>query len=102
MWPALATRKARVGRVDAFSVPGVELWFNSSDHLPPHYHASRRGEWEIRVFFLLSTETHLDWSLKWKDRRRAVQRSVLAQLREQSVKFRAELLAEWEAKVESR
>jgi len=97
-----AAREGRLGRVDAFSVPGVELWFNSSDHLPPHFHASKRGEWEIRVFFLLCTEVHIEWSLKWKDRRRAVPRRALAELRGQSVRFRAELLAEWEAKVESR
>ena len=91
-----------MGRVDAFSVPGVELWFNSSDHLPPHFHASRRGEWEVRVFFLLCTQRHVEWSLKWKDRRRALPRRALTALREGSVRFRAELLAEWEAKVESR
>ena len=89
-----------MGRVDAFAVPGVELWFNSSDHLPPHFHASRVGEWEVRVFFLLCTDEHLEWSLKWKDRRRAVPRKALSALREGAVQFRAALLAEWEAKVE--
>jgi hypothetical protein len=88
-----------VGKVDAFSLAGVELWFNSSDHLPPHFHASRRGEWEVRVFFLLCTERHLEWSLKWKDRSRSTPQRTLAELRDRSVKFRAELLAEWEAKV---
>lgn len=77
-----------MGRVDAFAVPGVELWFNSSDHLPPHFHASRVGEWEVRV-------------LKWKDGRRAVPRKALSALREGAVQFRAALLAEWEAKVEA-
>jgi len=101
-WVESAPWESRVGKVDAFSVPGVELWFNSSDHLPPHFHASRRGEWEIRVFFLLCTEAYVEWSLKWKDRRRAVPQGALAELRAQSVRFRAELLAEWEAKVESR
>jgi hypothetical protein len=91
-----------VGRVEAFSVPGVELWFNSSDHLPPHLHAGRSGEWEIRVFFLLSTEDHLEWNVKWKDRRRAIPGATLAQLRDASVQFRGALLAEWERKVESR
>ena len=27
-----------MGRVDAVSIAGLELWFNSSDHLPPHFH----------------------------------------------------------------
>jgi hypothetical protein len=38
-----------VPRLDAFSVAGLELFFNSLDHLPPHFHARRPGEWEIRV-----------------------------------------------------
>ena len=44
-----------MGRVDAFAVPGVELWFNSSDHLPPHFHASQVGEWEVPF------DTDPDW-----------------------------------------
>ena len=54
------------------------------------------------MFFLLCTETHLEWSLKWKDRRRTVARRALRELRYKAVRFRAELFAEWEAKVESR
>lgn len=91
-----------MGKVDAFSLAGVDLWFNSSDHLPPHFHASRRGEWEVRVFFLLCTERRIEWSLKWKDRKRGTPQRALAELRDLSVKFRAELLAEWEAKVAPR
>ena len=37
-------------RLEAFSIPGLDLFFNSLDHLPPHFHARRRGEWEIRVY----------------------------------------------------
>ena len=98
-WPP---REARVGRVDAFSIPGVDLWFNSSDHLPPHFHASRRGEWELRVFFLLCTDDHLEWTLKWKAQRRAIPGGTLESLREVAVRFRVALLTEWENKVEPR
>src|ERR1017187_7070431 len=48
--------EASVGRVEAFALDGLELWFNSSDHLPEHVHVKRRGQWEIRVYFLLCTE----------------------------------------------
>ena len=41
-----------MSRVESFSVPGVECWFYSNDHRPPHFHARRRGEWSVRVFFL--------------------------------------------------
>jgi len=91
-----------MGRVGAFGVAGLDLWFTSSDHLPPHFHASRRGQWEVRVFFLLCTDRHLEWSLKWKDRRRTISRGVLESLRERSIRFRVQLLEEWEAKVEPR
>ncbi len=56
-----------MGRVDAFSVAGLELWFNSSDHLPPHFHARR----------------------------------ALEALQEGALRFRVELLEEWEAKVDT-
>jgi len=41
-----------VPRVDAFTALGLELWFNSDDHLPPHFHAENAGKWHVRVFFL--------------------------------------------------
>ena len=90
-----------MGKVDAFSVAGLELWFNSSDHLPPHFHARRAGEWELRVFFLLCTETHMDVSVKWIDRKRGVSRKHLEALQEGAVRFRVELLDEWEGKVDT-
>jgi hypothetical protein len=31
---------------------GLELWFNSRDHLPPHFHAEKVGQWEVRVMFM--------------------------------------------------
>ena len=46
-----------MGKVEAFTLEGLELWFNSSDHLPPHVHIKRRGKWEIRVFFLDCTDS---------------------------------------------
>lgn len=38
-----------MGRVQAFSIPGLDCWFPSLDHDPPHFHVRRPGEWEIRV-----------------------------------------------------
>lgn len=37
--------------VRAFSIPGLQCRFYSSDHEPPHFHAKRKGEWEVRVYF---------------------------------------------------
>ena len=50
----------------------------------------------------MCTEERIEWSLKWKDQRRAIPRQALEALRDGSVRFRLELLAEWEAKVEPR
>jgi hypothetical protein len=38
--------------IKAFSIAGMKLWFYSNDHEPPHFHAKRNGEWEMRVKFL--------------------------------------------------
>ncbi len=54
-----------MGKVEAFALEGLELWFNSSDHDPPHIHVTRRGKWEIRVFFLMCTDAKLDFNRKW-------------------------------------
>jgi hypothetical protein len=88
-----------VARVTAFSLPGLDLWFNSSDHMPPHFHARRAGEWEIRVFFLLCGKDHLEHTIKWSDKKRGVSRADLDALLAGALRFRVELLVEWEAKV---
>jgi len=86
-----------VGRVAAFALDGLEIWFNSSDHLPPHIHVKQRGEWEIRVFFLLCIDSRLEFNRKWgkKDPSAAIQ----AAIREAVLRHRAALLGEWEQKV---
>ena len=88
---------ARVGKVEAVVLEGLDLWFNSSDHLPPHLHARRRGEWEIRVYFLLCTDDELAFDCKWAKKDPTVK--ALARIRKAVVEHRAELLREWEQKV---
>ena len=81
------------------SIPGLDLWFNSADHLPYHFHAKKPGWWEIRIALLDCRAGHLEWDLKWRKKgngpngneRKAILKAVLA--------HRTELLAEWEAKV---
>jgi hypothetical protein len=70
-------------------------------HLPPHFHARRAREWELRVFFLVCTEEHMEVSVKWMDRKRGVSGKHLEALQEGAVRFRAELLEEWEVKVDT-
>ena len=56
-----------MGKVGCIQVEGLSLWFNSNDHLPPHFHVNRTGEWEIRIYFLRCSESLLDFDIKWGD-----------------------------------
>ncbi len=85
-----------MGRVDAFSLEGLDLWFNSSDHLPAHIHVGRRSAWEIRVYFLLCTEEGLEFDLKWG---KGPPAPIKAMILEAVLEHRAALLMEWERKV---
>ena len=78
-------------RVRAFQISGVKLWFWSSDHLPPHFHAKRGGEWEVRIHFLRDPKSMLEtvWSRKNVG-------SVGKQLCSLAEEHREELLVEWE------
>lgn len=86
-----------MGQVEAFTIQGLQLWFNSSDHLPQHLHVKRRGEWEIRVFFLECAENHLAHEQKWGRKKPSAgdRAAILAAVLE----HQAALLDEWERKV---
>jgi hypothetical protein len=86
-----------LGQVDAFTIQGLTLWFHSSDHLPQHLHVKKRGEWEIRVFFLECTAGNLVHEHKWgrKSPSAADRSAILAAVLE----HRVALLDEWERKV---
>ena len=85
-----------MGKVNAFVVAGLELWFNSEDHGPPHFHARRPGEWEIRVFFLSSVKGRLEYERKWGSEPRA---KSLRAIEQGVVEQRVRLLEEWNDKV---
>ena len=83
-----------MGRVLVFEIAGLDLWFNSADHRPPHFHAEKPGEWELRIYFLRDKSEMEE--KKWgRDPRIA----ELKKLLEAAEEHRAELLREWEQKV---
>lgn len=45
-----------MGIVECLSMEGYRMWYNSSDHIPPHFHCKKMSEWEIRVYFLDCSE----------------------------------------------
>ena len=86
-----------MGKVEVVVLDGLDLWFNSSDHLPPHLHARRRGEWRSGFYFLLCTDDELVFDRKWGKKNPSAK--LLARIRKAVVEHRAELLREWEHKV---
>jgi hypothetical protein len=78
--------------VGAFEIDGLKLWFWSEDHNPPHFHAKRSGEWEVKVRFLYEPSEMIEevWT-KNKPSRKALKK--LATLAEQ---HRVALLEQWE------
>jgi hypothetical protein len=85
-----------LGKVGCIEIDGLSLWFNSNDHLPPHFHANKPGEWEIRIYFLRCSEGGLDFDVKWGDGPTGrLQRELLTMV----LANRTALFAEWEQKV---
>jgi hypothetical protein len=81
-------------KVEAFRVDGLDLWFNSSDHRPPHFHVELPAVWELRIFFLRDPSAMVE--KKWGgDARRAELKKLLAL----AEAHRAELMAEWQRRV---
>jgi hypothetical protein len=94
-----------VPKVEAFKVEGLNLKFNSLDHMEPHFHVLKPGsKWEIRVYFLSSDEETLHIKYKKPPNPPAnfdgISKSERKDLLEKVLKYRAELFREWEAKVQ--
>ncbi len=89
-------KEEHLGKVEAFSIEGLDLWFNSIDHRPPHFHARSPGRWEIRVTILECTETQFKYEAKWGTNPIRRHRE---ELREMVLEHRVALLEEWERKV---
>jgi hypothetical protein len=94
-----------VGKVDCFALPGLDIYFNSSDHRPPHFHVECT-DWQIRVFI---DDSSLDsgLSFNYKVPRnlprnfRGVSAKQKKELLRLVVNYRAQLLQEWQEKVNS-
>lgn len=37
-----------MAKIDCFAIAGLEFWFWSNDHNPPHFHVKRAGEWGLK------------------------------------------------------
>ena len=81
-------------KIDCFEIEGLEAWFWSNDHDPPHFHIKRAGEWELKVNILAGTDAMFE--LQWGSFPRA---KVCRQIAQQVTAHRALLLLEWQSKV---
>jgi len=82
----------------SFAIAGLKLWFYSNDHEPPHFHAKRKGEWELRVNFLEKGESMFE--VIWrKSKKTAIPARDRKRLVEMVESHRLEILKEWEQKV---
>lgn len=79
--------------VRAFRIPGVRCWFWSNDHDPPHFHAKKNGQWEVRVRFLEPARAMIEY-VAWSVR--ALSRGERQELVHLAAAHRAELLRQWE------
>jgi hypothetical protein len=86
-----------MAKLECFKIPGIELWFFSHDHLPQHFHAKRRGQWEIRVFFLEGSANEM-FEVVWP-KGKEMPKGDLKLLEAKVKAFRAEIFEEWERKV---
>jgi hypothetical protein len=88
-----------LGKVESFNLDGLDLFFNSHDHWPPHFHVRKPGQWEIRVFFLLcNQENGLNFQVKWPANAK-ISSKEKKQILDHVLANRSKLLSEWEAKV---
>jgi hypothetical protein len=85
-----------MSKVSSFTIAGIDCWFNSQDHRPPHFHARRKGQWHVRVFFLMPKSGMIEPVTRHLARMAKADRNAL---REMGAAHREELLGEWEEKV---
>jgi hypothetical protein len=85
-----------MGKVSSFIVAGVDCWFYSHEHRPPHFHARREGQWHVRVFFLMPPSRMIERVKSHASRMAKADRKALCQM---AALHRAQLLEEWEQKV---
>lgn len=86
-----------MANLTCFSIVGMKLWFYPNDHEPPHFHAKRKGEWEMKVLFLQGAGEMFE--LVWTAKKKRVSKADRQSLEEMVETHRLELLREWEQKV---
>jgi hypothetical protein len=79
-------------------IDGMEVKFYSNDHMPPHFHVQRKGEWKITVRFLTSNSKLLDYTLDWKKTKEGPNRSDIERIINYIIINRDSIVAKWNVK----
>jgi hypothetical protein len=87
-----------MGRVECFTIEGVRCWFWPDDHGVPHFNAKKAGQWYYKVYFLQSRDQMLVEAASGL--RNRMSRGHREAICEEAESHRAELLREWESKVQ--
>ena len=84
-----------MGKVSSFNLEGIYCWFNSQEHKPPHFHAKKKGQWHVRVYFLEKKSNMIERAKGPRGRVKRVDKNAICDMAEL---YRGELLKEWEKK----
>jgi hypothetical protein len=89
-----------LGKVGGFNLDGLEAFFRSSDHRPPHFHVKKPDEWEIRVYILTTTKNNLHYSFKFpKNNSKSINSKEKKRIINFVINKRKSLLVDWETQV---
>jgi len=90
-----------VAKVRACEFPGYDAWFNSADHLPPHFHLEKPGQWQIRVKFRSDRSEMFEivWPKNPKKKGGRPKQSELKEIAETVEAHRTALFEQWEQDV---
>lgn len=78
-----------------YQLDGIVIVFYSNDHAPPHFHARKPGEWEIRVFLEDSEDAAFHFDFKWQSKAEGLSRSEISLISEFVRSNRESLKLEW-------
>ena len=87
-----------MAKLKCIAVDGVRLWFWSDDHNPPHFHAKRAGEWELKVKFMESSTAEMFELVKGNK----VPTAYTKLLEKLVTENRLSILDEWEKSVQQK
>ncbi len=91
-----------MAKVRAFELAGYDLWFNSDDHLPPHFHAEKLGgAWEIKVHFMRHPDemSEIVWPKHPTKKSAQPRKAEIRRMTTLAEEHRTELLEQWDRDV---